>query len=358
MSRLTAILLCLILTIAITLSSAKDLYKTLELTRNATEDEIKKAFRKLSKKYHPDLNQGNPTAKDKYVEISEANEILSNPEKRQIYDMDGYEAVTNPNHNNAPMDPFAAMFGGRQTGGRPKGPNAMVELQLTLEQLFNGHEVKFSINRNVICPTCRGSGSHDGEMHTCKKCAGKGQVMKLQQFAPGFQVQTQAQCEVCNGRGKVAAHKCEVCHGHRITKQDKELTAVIERGMPPDHKIVFERESEQSPSTTPGDVIAVVKQLPHNRFKREGDDLHIDMIITLKESLLGFSKAILQLDGSQIPVERKTVTQPFEVLVLPDHGMPHHGIPSQRGKLFVRCVIQYPQQLSNEQKVTITELFP
>lgn len=354
--KLTHLLLAVVVACMMLVASAKDLYKILEIPRQATDQEIKKAFRKLSKKYHPDFNPNDTIAATKYAEITEAHDVLSDTDKRAVYDMDGYDALKDhAQRQNQPMDPIAAMFG-HQQGGRPKGPNAMVEIPVSLEDLFLGKEVKFTIKRDVICPHCRGSGSHDGQLHTCSKCKGQGAILTVQNFG-GFAMQQQTQCPVCSGRGKVPKNKCQHCHGTRVTKQDKELVAVIEKGMKHEQQIVFEKESQQSPHHTPGDVIAIVKQQPHARFKREGDDLRYTLQITLKEALLGFDKTIVQLDGTKIPVKRTQVTQPFQVLTLQGHGMPQYQFASQRGNLYVECIVSYPQTLTQEQKDKINALF-
>eukprot|EP00461_Guttulinopsis_vulgaris_P004748 UN04750 len=297
----------------------------------------------------------------KYQEITEANDILSNEEKRQIYDSDGMEGLQQAEQRQGqPMDPFAAFFGGggqQQQGGRPKGQSMMVEMSVSLEDLYKGKDVKFKYQRSVICPHCRGSGSHDGELHTCSRCRGQGVIAKIQNFG-GFQMQTQAKCDVCGGRGRVAKHKCSVCSGQRVKREEAELAVQIERGMADGQKITFEKAADQSPQHTPGDVIVVLKQLPNNRFRREGDDLHMDLAITLKEALLGFERKITQLDGSLIHLKRTKVTQPFEVIELEGHGMPHYQFPSVQGKLYVRCLVNYPQQLSDAQKQKVNELFP
>ncbi len=206
--------LLIVFVVLIQLVDAKDYYKILGLERDATESQIKRAFRKLSKKFHPDLNKGDPEAHNKFVDISEANEILSNAEKRQIYDIDGIEGLK---RQNQPRDPF---WGGHG-GGRPKGPNANVELRMSLEQLYLGAETKISIERNVICNKCRGTGAKDGETSKCNICKGKGVTMTVQTLGPGFQVQMQQPCHACGGKGTVAKNACPTCRGQKVVREKK-----------------------------------------------------------------------------------------------------------------------------------------
>jgi len=333
---------------------AKDLYGVLGLTRDATDQQIKKAFRKLSMKYHPDKNPGDKSAHDKFLEINEANDILSNPDKRQIYDIDGYEALKNPNQNRG-HDPFAMFHGGRP-GGRPKGPNAMTEMTVTLEQLYNGAKHTLNIERNVICSKCRGTGARDGQTEKCPVCGGRGAVVKTQTLGPGFQVQMQQPCDHCHGKGQVAKNKCPVCSGRRVVAEKKALEVVIERGMSAGDKIIFERESEQSPNTTPGDVIVILQVAPHPRFTRTGNDLQMNLTVSLKEALLGFKKSFRHMDGREVFVESDKIVKPFQVIVVKGEGMPMRDAPSMKGDLHVKVHVNFPDTLTTVQRDTVLKL--
>jgi len=355
LSRTLILAVCLAFAaIFVGLATAKDYYGILGIPRDADDAAIKKAFRKLSLKYHPDKNKGDDEAAKHFVEVNEAHDVLSNVEKRHIYDIDGYEGLNKPQRGGSPFD---MMFGGGGgQGGRPKGPNAGVELSMSLEQLYNGAETSIQIERNVICSKCRGSGAQGGETKKCNACAGRGVVNRVQTLGPGFQVQMQQPCEVCNGKGNVAKVACPICGGKRLVREKKSLQAVVEKGMRDGQTIVFERESEQSISTTPGDVIVTVREQRHHRFRREGNDLHTDLHVTLKEALLGFKKTVRQLDGRDVVVAKTAVTSPFEVIRIADEGMPVHGTPSIRGAMYVKVIVGLPGTLSAAQKEAVAKL--
>ncbi|CAI5744698.1 unnamed protein product [Peronospora destructor] len=282
-----------------------DFYETLGLSMEATDTEIKKAYRKLSLKYHPDKNKGDENAESRFHEISRAYEVLSDPQKRQVFDLEGFEGLEHEEQSSGrPSSPFDAFFGG---GGKQRGPDAGVDVSVTLEELYNGAEKQAQFARNVICRKCRGTGA-------------KG--------------------------------------GHKVVKEKKVLTAEIERGMPSTHEIVFERESEQRPGMVPGNVVFRLQQVPHNRFRRAGDDLHYDLKISLEEALLGYKKPMKHLDDRTVVLSNLHVTTPFEVRIVEDEGMPVHNYPSQLGNLHVHHEIRFPTKLSTKQKELVKKLLP
>ena len=257
-----------------------------------------------------------------------------------------------------PMNPFDMFFGGGGQGGRRRGPDAAVEMDVSLEDLFNGGSRSARINRNVICPKCRGTGAKDGETAKCRTCAGRGVRMVQQQMAPGFVVQMQETCPDCGGKGHVAKHACPHCSGRKVVAEEKTLTAQLERGMASDAEIRFERESEQQPGVTPGDVVFKLKAAPHPRFRRDGHNLHHDMHLSVREALLGYSRSVTQLDGREVPVAHGGVTQPFEVRKVAGEGMPLPDTPSLQGDLFVRYVVDLPPSLTPEQRAAVGAAFP
>ena len=213
----------------------------------ATDVQIKKAYRKLSLKYHPDKYTGDEEdIESRFHAIARAYEVLSDPQKRQVYDLEGIAGLQREEQSaGRPSSPFDAFFGGRS--GQQRGPDAAVDIPLTLEELYNGAQKQAQFSRNVICRKCRGTGAKGGKTSTCRQCRGKGHVIVEQQVGPGFTVQMQQPCPTCNGRGKTFKTACPFCHGHKVVEEDKVLTADVERGMPSMHQIVFERESEQHP---------------------------------------------------------------------------------------------------------------
>lgn len=335
-----------------------DFYATLGVQRDADDATIKKAYRKLSVKHHPDRNPGDAEAAQRFSAISRAYEVLSDTEKRQVYDLDGEEGLDrHEKGQNAPANPFDMLFGGGGGRQQRRGPDAQVEMEVSLEELYNGGTRAARINRNIICPKCRGTGAKDGATTQCRACQGRGVRMVQQQMAPGFVVQMQETCGECGGRGNIAKTACPHCGGRKTIMEEKTLTAQIERGMASDAEIRFERESEQSPGITPGDVIFKLRQGEHPRFKREGDNLRHEMKLSLKEALLGFSRPIAHLDNREVTVSHNGVTQPFETRKVAGEGMPMHNFPSQRGDLFVKYVVDLPKVLTQEQKDAIAKLF-
>jgi len=334
---------------------AKDYYEILELKPDATAQEIKKNFRRLSLKYHPDKNPGDDVAHQKFVDVNEANEVLSNDEKRQIYDLEGMEGLERDKKGGGAGSIFD-LFTGQQTGGRRKGPDFRMDYQVTLEQLYNGATTVFNVKRNVLCKKCRGTGAKEGATKKCPKCNGQGVTMSIQELGPGFKVQMQTTCDHCGGKGKIPKSVCPICGGKKVYMEEKALQCMIEKGMPDNHEIVFEKASEQSPDSVPGDVILVLRTLPHPRYTRNGNDLHTELTISLKEALLGFTKHIDHLDGRQIRISTDSITPPDHVKMITGEGMPHHNFPSERGNLHVKFIVAFPTKLTDKQKKEVERL--
>lgn len=177
-----------------------------------------------------------------------------------------------------------------------------------------------------------------------------------QQVAPGFVIQTQQTCPVCGGKGHTYKEACPHCHGNKVVNEDKVLDVVIEKGMPSDYQVRFERASKQTPGMIPGDVVFDLKLKPHYRFTRQDKDLYMDLKISLKEALLGFSKTFHHMDQHSVTVTNKDeVSKPFQVIDMKGEGMPVHNYPSEFGDLHVKLLIQYPKSLTDEQKKKINE---
>jgi len=334
--------LAVALCVAVAPASAS-LYDVLGVDEEASESQIKRAYRKLSLKYHPDKNQGEDaeTAATKFQEVSHAYEILSDPDKRMLYDSGGEDAVKkHEDAEKAPASPFDMFFGGGNRGAANRGPNAKVEVSVSLEDMYNGGEVSRRISRLRVCPGC--SDKEKARSDRCRKCGRCPNEIKMvqRQMAPGFSIQQQQ----------------EVPSKEKCKDEAKTLSATLERGMAHGTEIVFERESEQRPGTIPGDVIFVLNQERHSVFTREGDDLHTTQTISLKEALTGFSKTIKQLDGREIVIESTGVTKPMEVRKIKGEGMPVHNFPSQTGDLHVKFNVRFPKTLSEAQVAALRDL--
>lgn len=339
-----------------------DYYATLGVKRDADEREIRRSYRELAKKYHPDKNPGDAVAEQKFKEVAEAYEVLSDSDKRRIYDQHGVEGLKNQNqqqHN--PFDVFQNFFGGggHQHQQQRKGPDVNIDLEVTLEDLFLGRRIPIEISRQTICNKCRGSGAKNAnDVTVCKECGGKGIKITTQQVAPGFVQQMQSTCPKCNGKGKTVTSTCPICKGHKVVRGDDLMSIEIERGMPDGHRITFPKEGDQHPDITPGDLNFHIRTVPHKLFRREGNNLYTRLSITLLEALTGFDKTITQLDGSKIPISRKTVTHSGYVMEIEGEGMPKHDFSSEKGKLFVEFYVVFPATLTEAQKQGFKELLP
>ena len=327
-----------------------DPYETLGVDDEATDRQIKRAYRKLSMKYHPDKNKGNAEAVEKFQTITKAYEILSDGDKKALYDAGGMELVEEGSREQ-PQDPFAAFFGGgrRQQGGKrrssKKGKDFQMTMDVSLEDMYNGGERSAQITRRVICRGC-GANGKKRHLDRCKACTTKcpNEVRMVQrQMAPGFVVQQQEEVP--------STEKCK--------NEPKTLTATIERGVKDGERITFERASEQRPGFIPGDVIMVLKQRKHRLFERRGDDLYHKITISLKQALTGFKRTLKHLDGHKVEIDTfGTVVHYGEVRKFPGEGMPVHNFPSQFGDLHVEFRVDFPRQLNEKQIEELQRVLP
>ncbi|SCV69125.1 BQ2448_2145 [Microbotryum intermedium] len=326
-----------------------DFYKILGVSKSASEKEIKKAYRRLSKQYHPDKNP-EESAKAKFLEIGHAYEALSDPEKRKIYDRFGEEGLKQQQGNGGgfhdPFDIFRQAFGGQQQQQR-KGNNMVADIEVDLESIYSGDRINFNIARKQICEECEGSGARSAQdIVECKACEGRGIRLVRHQLAPGIYQQVQMHCDHCGGRGKKTLHGCPVCRGQRIVDSQVELTLDIDRGMPEGSEVVFEGEADESPDIAAGDVIVRVRSKRKlGGFVRKDWNLYWKEPLSLAEALLGFKKTVVGLDGHKIVLQRSGVTQPGFVQVIAGEGLPIYH-ESNHGDLFVEYVVAFPTELS------------
>ncbi|KAL8990996.1 MAG: hypothetical protein Q9177_000475, partial [Variospora cf. flavescens] len=249
---------------------AEDLYRLLGINKSASERDIKKAYRTLSKKYHPDKNPGDDSAKQKFVSIADAYEALSDPTSRRIYDQYGHDGLAQhrqeasggrAQHN--PFDLFSRFFGGsghfgQRGSGVRRGPDMEVRVSVPLRDFYTGHSHEFTVEKQQVCDECEGSGSADGVVEPCNVCGGAGRVVQKQMLAPGIYQQVQMQCERCGGKGNRIKKPCKVCGGSRVVRKKSTYTLVVEKGMPREGKVVYENEGDESPDWEAGDLIVVV----------------------------------------------------------------------------------------------------
>jgi DnaJ family protein A protein 2 len=350
--------------------SVKDteFYDRLGVEPNASTEEIKKAYRKLAIKYHPDKNPGNTEAEEKFKEISEAYEVLSNAEKREKYDQFGKEGMSGGGGID-PFDIFGSFFGmggSHAAGGRPRGPqrtkDMITPINITLEDIYNGKTKKMKVSRNVICNTCGGAGSKDGKaIPKCKECDGQGVKMAVRQIGMGMFQQMRVECKDCKGKGVkvVEANKCGNCKGNKVVQESKILNVEIDKGVHENKKIVFSGESNQEPGLETGDIIFVVQVTPHELFKRSGNDLIMEKKIELVDALIGYSYKFDHLDGRAVIVEVKSgqIIKPGDIREVAGLGMPMYSRTYEMGSLFIKFDVNFPTKLSNDQTVSLRKAF-
>ncbi|PYI28267.1 DnaJ domain protein [Aspergillus indologenus CBS 114.80] len=344
---LVALTLCLVQLVL----AADDYYKTLGLDKSASEKDIKRAYRTLSKKFHPDKNPGDDTAREKFVLIAEAYDILSTPTTRKIYDQYGHEGLEQHRQGGTaggrrgghdPFDLFSRFFGGGghsgHAPGHRRGPDMELKVGLPLRDFYTGREVSFGVAKQQICDACEGTGSADRAVVTCDKCAGRGVVIQKHQLAPGMFQQVQMHCDKCGGQGKMVQRPCPVCQGQRVVRKEVETFATIEPGMGKGTRIVFENEADESPDWIAGDLVLILEErepelLPEagtdgTFFRRKGRDLFWKEALSLREAWMGdWSRNITHLDGHVVQVGRPRgqVVQPLAVETVKGEGMPFYS---------------------------------
>jgi len=349
----------------------RDFYEVLGVNRDASEDDIKKAYRKLAMKHHPDRNQGDDAkaSEEKFKEVKEAYEILSDASKRAAYDRFGHAGV-DPSAGGGPGgaqgfggfadafgDIFEGIFGGQQGGGRGRGGSNVYRgsdlrynLEITLEQAARGYETKIRIPAIETCETCHGSGAKAGTApKTCGTCGGQGQVRIQQGF---FSIQQT--CQKCHGSGKTISDPCKTCDGVGRVKRQKTLAIKIPAGVDEGDRIRLSGEGEPGVNGgPPGDLYVQMTIKAHPVFQREGDDLHCEMPVSFATAALGGSVEIPTLDGAaeiKVPGE----TQSGRTFRLRGKGI--KGVRSTHpGDLYCHVVIETPVNLTARQKELLRE---
>ena len=331
-------------------------YEILGVSKTASPDEIKKAYRKLVKIKHPDKGGD----EKEFQELQKAYDVLSDENKRKVYDEYGEEGINEGMSNQPETGDIFDLFtnGGRK--GKRKTKSVLQKLKVTLSDIYKGTEKYLEINRFRICKKCNGSGSKDPNANTkCSTCGGKGYRMVVQRMPMGI-MQTQQECPDCNGEGYVIKNKCTECHGQKVTKQSTVLKVMLDKGAPDGKRYVFEGESDEVPDCVPGDVIVEIEIVDDKKFKRNGADLIYDEDITLLEALTGFKRIITHLDGRKILIQTKPgeIIKPGVYKTVKELGMPFFNSPYRFGNLYMNFNIIFPKSLDDEQKKELKNLFP
>jgi molecular chaperone DnaJ len=354
------------------MAAQRDYYQTLGVSESATTDEIKKAFRRLAKQYHPDRNPNNPQAADRFKEINEAHDVLSDAEKRKKYDqLRRYGAFAGaargmeggfgagggaPQGTEVPFDLsdlgsfgglgdlFSSIFG-RRSGARAEDEE---EIETTISIPFRvaalGGKVPVRLTLPEVCPTCGGSGGAPGAtFSTCPECRGRGTISFGQ---GGFAVQRP--CPVCRGRGKVPSQRCPTCQGAGEVRQEKHLTITIPPGTEDETRLRLKGQGAKGR----GDVVAVIRVEPDRFFRREGLDVIGVVPVNLAQALLGSKIKVRTLDGKRVVLKVPPGTQHGQKFRIPEQGIERNG---RRGDQYVEIHVQIPDKLTAEQEAALRE---
>ena len=357
------------------MADKRDFYEVLGVSRSATDDEIKKAYRKLAKKYHPDLNPDDNSAEQKFKEVSEAYEILSDKEKRSRYDQFGHAGV-DPNFGAGGGaggfggfggfdmgDIFGDIFGGGFGGfggrssarrGPQRGSDLNTDVSISFEEAVFGCEKEINLYRIETCPDCSGSGAKPGtEVTTCSVCGGRGQVTTTQRTILG-NMQTVTTCSACGGKGKVAKEPCSKCAGKGRVKKSRKIKVKIPAGIDNGQTISLSGQGNAGELGAPsGDLYVSVYVKPSQMFERSGFDVSYKMDISFAEAALGATLEVPTLDG-KVKYEIPEGTQPGTVFRFKGKGVPYLK-RSGRGDQYVVVNVVVPKKLSNKQKELLKE---
>jgi len=358
------------------MSTKRDYYEVLGVSRNASKEEIKDAYRKLAMQYHPDRNKS-PDAEEKFKEISEAYAVLSDDEKRQQYDLLGHAGfdqryTTEDIFRGADFesifrdlgtgfgigDLFRIFFGGgrgfreeRMVRGRDLG----YDLEITLEEAAKGVEKEILVPRTEKCEICKGTGASPGtKPKTCEKCGGSGNVQNVQRNRFSMFVRV-TPCPTCRGKGMIIDSPCKNCKGTGLTKKERRIKLKVPAGIDEGYELRLQGEGETPPNGgPPGDLYVMIHVMPHPQFERDGDDLLYTLIIGFPQAALGAEVSIPTLEGNT-NVKIHPGTQYGETIRLKGKGMPRlrgYG----RGDLLVRVGIEVPEKLTPRQRALLEEL--
>ena len=351
----------------------RDYYEVLGVSKTATDEEIKKAYRKLALKYHPDYNPGDKTAEEKFKEINEAHEVLSDPDKRKRYDQFGFAGV-DPNYAASQGgaggfggfggvdlgdifgDIFGGGFGGFAGGGARSNPNAprkgqdiRVRITLSFDEAVHGCKKNITITRQQTCTECNGSGAAPGTTpEVCPDCNGRGYTVQ-QQRTPFGVMQSQQPCTRCGGKGKLIKTPCKVCHGSGRVATKKTLEVNIPMGIDDDQSIALRGMGDAGTNSGPaGDVIVMVTVRPDDLFQRDGYDVWVTIPITFSQAVLGDNITVPTIDG-KVEYTLPEGTQSGTTFRLRGKGIPNVN-GRGRGDQFVTVHIETPRNLNREQK--------
>lgn len=369
------------------MAGKKDYYEILGVSKTATDDELKKAYRKLAKKYHPDANPDNKQeAEKKFKEVNEAYEVLSDPQKRKMYDQfgtvdpqgfgggaggpfgggNGYYSYTSSGWDDFGDlgDIFSSFFGGgfggqrttRRNNGPKKGEDLNLNLEISFEEAFMGVEKEVVITRQETCSTCHGTGAKPGTNPIkCTVCGGTGQVRQTQTTILG-QVQTTRTCSACHGTGEVISSPCETCHGKGTVRKNPKVKVKIPAGIGDNQTIVLRGQGNPGQKGGPaGDIYITIRIRKNSIYKREGNNVVCDIPITITQATLGADLEIPMVDGSKEKYKIPEGTQTGTQFTIRSRGFKSINSTSV-GNFIFRVIVQTPKRLTKEQRDLLMQL--
>lgn len=356
---------------------ARDYYEVLGVPRDASQEDIKKAYRTLAKKYHPDVStEPKDVAEAKFKEISEAYEILSDPEKRKTYDQYGYEGVQNnfgqggfswddftkaDDISDIFGDIFGDLFGGfgrssgRSRNGARQGDSLRYDVEVSLEDVLNGKKVNLDIPRETQCDACNGTGGKGGKVTTCQTCGGRGQVQRVAR-TPFGNMTTVSDCPECGGKGTTFAERCPSCRGTGRVSKNSKIALNIPKGVEDGMRLRVSGEGNAGYNGGPaGDLYVVIHVKQDKVFDRDGDNLWTGIRTTYPKLVLGGEESVKTLEGETVMLRIPSGTDVGTVLRIPNKGLPRLN-SSSRGDLMVRVSVTVPKTVTPEQRELLTQL--
>lgn len=359
----------------------RDYYEVLEVSRSASVDEIKKAYRKLAIKYHPDRNPGDAEAEAKFKEAAEAYDVLHDPQKRQQYDQFGFDAPSGGFGGSSPfggaggfsMDDIFSMFGdvfgghgggfggfggGGQQAPKYRGSDLRLKVRLSLQEVATGVTKKFKVRKDVTCEHCHGTGAEGGSgTETCPNCHGSGVEIRTQQSMFGM-IQTQTACHVCGGEGTIIKNKCTHCQGEGVVKGEEVVEINIPAGVAEGMVVnVPGKGNAGKHNGVTGNIQVYIEEEPNDTFVRDGQNVIYNLLLDFPTAVLGGQVEIPTIDGSNVKIKIEPGTQPGKTLRLRGKGLPAvQGYGTGIGDLVVHISIYVPKELTKSEKKAIEEL--
>ncbi len=351
------------------MAEKRDYYEVLGVPKTASDDEIKKAYRKMAKQYHPDANPGDTAAEDKFKEVNEAYAVLSDPQKKAAYNQYGHSAFDQSGGGGGGFyggfdmgDIFESFFGesgfgemfggggGRRRNGPRRGADMQTNIQITFDEAYFGTTRDITLTSSDSCPTCKGTGAKPGtNADNCKKCGGSGQERVQQQTMFGTMT-TVRTCSACHGEGKIIKDPCTTCRGEGKVRTSKTITVTVPKGIDNGQSIRIGGKGESGEKGgPPGDLLITVYVQPHKVFVRKGNDLHLEVPITFVQATLGDEISIPTMEGEE-KYTIKPGTQPGTVVSIRGKGVPNVKNNRVVGDLIVTLDVTVPTTLTDKQK--------